>query len=310
MLSEVAIKPLDDGQILVKNAFLSVDPAMRGWIADAPNYSEQVALGSVMRAVATGYVVESRHPAFQPGDAVLGWFGWQNYAVVGTAAVLRKISETELSLSLGLLGYSGATAYLALTTIGQPLAGETVVVSTAAGSVGSAAGQIAHILGCRTIGLTGGPAKVEACRTDFGYDHALDYQASDWTADLADLCVDGVNVYFDNTCGTISDVVNRHLALRARVIVCGTAAIDRWDPWPEGPRRERQLLVRRARMEDFVIFDHEEKVEAAIDQLRIWHRAGTLRSREDIVDGIEACPDAIAAVYRGENIGKRLIRLK
>lgn len=300
-----------EGEILVRNAYLSVEPAMRGWIADVNNYAAPVPIGSVMRALAVGTVVASRHPDYAEGDAVTGWFGWQDYAVVPASAVVRRVAETDLplSLSLGLLGINGVTAHLALTLVGEPRAGDTVLVSTAAGSVGSAAGQIANILGCRTIGITSGATKLALCTDVFGYEAAIDYRADDIGAKLAALCPDGVNVYYDNTAGAISDSAYRHLAMNARVVICGTASIQNWEEWPTGPRVERHLLVRRARMQGFVIFDHMDRYEASVSQLATWVREGKLAWREDILEGIEACPDALAGLYRGENLGKRVIRL-
>lgn len=245
------------------------------------------------------------------GDAVTGWFGWQTFATVGGDAVVRRVAETDLPLSLylGVLGINGVTAHLALTRVGAPKMGETVLVSTAAGAVGSAVGQIAKILGCRAVGIAGGINKVKLCLTDFGYDAALDYQSEALDAGIAAACPDGVNIYYDNTSGPISDIVHRHLALRARIVICGTASVPSWTVWPSGPRVERHLLVKRARMEGFVIFDHMDAFDASVAQLADWIREGKLRYREDILDGIEACPDALAGLYRGENLGKRLIRL-
>lgn len=312
IIDEAAAAAPKDGEILVRNSVLSVEPAMRGWIADAGNYAAPVAIGAVMRALTVGTVIESRAPGFAAGDVVTGWLGWQDYATVATDAVVRTVRETDLpaSLALGVLGINGVTACLALTRVGAPQAGETVLVSTAAGSVGSAVGQIAQILGCRTVGITRGPAKVALCVEEFGYDAAIDYAGEDIDARLEKLCPKGVDIYFDNTAGAISDMAMRHLALRARVVVCGTAAISDWSDWPSGPRVERHLLVRRARMEGFVIFDHMDRYEATVAQLADWVREGRLRYREDILDGIEACPDALAGLYRGDNVGKRLIRLQ
>jgi NADPH-dependent curcumin reductase CurA len=301
----------EDGEILVRNAFLSVEPAMRGWIADHGNYSAAVEIGATMRALAVGEVVESRHPDYRLGDVVVGWFGWQTFATVGAAAVIRRVAETDLpvSLALGALGLNGVSALVGLTTIGEPKAGDTVVVSTAAGAVGSAVGQIAKILGCRTIGIAGGPAKVSQCRGVFGYDAAIDYKAPGLAEALDAACPDGVDVYFDNTAGAISDAVYPRLAIGARVVVCGTASISSWDPWPTGPRIERHLLVKRARAQGFVIFDHMDRYESAVATLAGWVREGRLRYQEDILDGLESCPDALAGLYHGENRGKRLVRL-
>jgi NADPH-dependent curcumin reductase len=299
------------GQLRIRNQFLSVEPAMRGWIADVGNYSAPVAIGSVMRSLAVGEVIESRAEGWQAGDKVFGWFGWQEQAVVTPDAILRRITEDDLSpsLSLGVLGINGVTALLALTRIGEPQPGETVVVSTAAGGVGSAVGQIAKIMGCRTIGITGGPDKVAQCIDSFGYDHAIDYKSGNLADAVAQACPNGINVYFDNTAGAISDAIMPHLAVGARVVICGTASLTQWNPWPVGPRVERHLLVKRARMQGFVIFDHMDLWDAAVARLADWVRDGALRYQEDILQGIESCPDALAGLYRGENRGKRIIKL-
>jgi NADPH-dependent curcumin reductase CurA len=308
-IRDIQMPPLENGEIRVRNHYLSIDPAMRGWIADQGNYSTPVTIGGVMRSLASGEIVESCHPDFRTGDYVTGWFGWQDYADITPDQVTQMTNEDELSQSLGILGLNGMTAYLALTGIGAPKPGETMVVSTAAGSVGSTVGQIAKIMGCRTVAITGSSAKVEICLTQFGYDAAIDYRAEDVGARLAELCPDGVDIYFDNTAGAISDAVMPHLALRARVVVCGTASISRWDEWPTGPRVERHLLVKRARMEGFVLFDHMDRQAEAVSQLRAWLASGQLTYLEDVLQGLEACPDALAGLYRGENLGKRIIQL-
>jgi NADPH-dependent curcumin reductase CurA len=226
--------------------------------------------------------------------------------------ITRKVKETDLPLSasLGVLGLNGVTAYFALLDVGQPRAGDTVVVSTAAGAVGATVGQIAKLAGCRTVGIAGGATKTALCRDAFGYDEAIDYKAADLDAALETTCPRGIDVYFDNTAGAISDAVLRHLALGARVVVCGTASVASWDPPPTGLRVERHLLVKRARMQGFIVFDYQYRYEEAVSRLADWVRAGRLRYREDILDGIEHAPGAIAGLYRGENLGKRLIRLR
>jgi hypothetical protein len=230
---------------------------------------------------------------------------------VEAAAIERKISEVDLPLStsLGVLGLNGVTAYFGLLEIGQPVAGETVVVSTAAGSVGSCVGQIAKAIGCRTVGIAGGAVKTRLCREEFGFDAVIDYKSDDLDATLAQACPDGVDVYFDNTAGTISDAVMKQLRIGARVVICGTASVSSWDPIPQGPRVERHLLVKRARMQGFVVLDYADRYGEAREKLAQWVRNGDIRYREDILDGIERAPDAIAGLYRGENLGKRLIRL-
>ncbi|HEY0835559.1 MAG TPA: NADP-dependent oxidoreductase [Azospirillum sp.] len=309
---EAPLEPLAAGQFRVRNAYLSVDPAMRGWVSAVGNYSTPVGLGEVMRSFAVGEVVESRHPGYPAGARVMGLFGWQRFAVSDGRDVIRTVRETDLPLSaaLGILGLNGITAYLGLIEVGQPKAGQTVVVSTAAGSVGSAVGQIARLLGCRAVGIAGGPAKVDLCREVYGFDAALDYKdETDLSAAVAAACPDGVHVYFDNTAGPVSDAVYPHLAVGARVVVCGTASVASWDPPPLGPRVERHILVKRARMQGFLFFDHAARFEEAAARLADWLRAGRLHHREDILDGIEQAPGAIAGLYRGENLGKRLIRL-
>lgn len=303
--------PPGPGEVLVRNEFVSVDPAMRGWVSPVANYSEPVAVGAVMRSSAVGVVEESRSDRYSPGDRVLGMFGWQERATVPASAVVRRVDteQESASLALGVLGMTGATAWFALTEIGRPRPGDTVVVSTAAGAVGSVAGQLARFAGCRTVGLTGGPSKVRHCTEDLGYDVALDHRSPTLAADLAEACPDGVDVFFDNTSGAVADAVLPLLAVRARVVVCGTAAVPTWDPWPTGPLVSRYLLTKRARMEGFLWFDHEHRIDEALARLRPLVESGRLQHREDVLVGLESAPDAIAGLYRGENLGKRVIRL-
>ncbi len=307
-----AVPDIADGQFLVRNDYLSVEPAMRGWVSAIANYSKPVGIGDVMRAFTAGTVVKSRRAGYAEGDAVMGLLGWQDYAVSDGSTITRKIKETDLplSLSLGILGLNGVTAYFGLLDVGRPRPGDTVVVSTAAGAVGSAVGQIAKLAGCRTVGLTGGAAKVKICQQDFGFDAAIDYKAGKLAEALAAACPRGIDVYFDNTAGAISDAVLAQLAIGARVVICGTASIASWDPPPQGPRVERHLLVKRATMSGFLAFDYQHRYEEAIARLAAWVRQGKLHYREDISDGIEHCPGAIAELYRGDNLGKRLIRLQ
>jgi NADPH-dependent curcumin reductase len=312
---EIVTAPLPElraGQLLVRNLYLSVDPAMRGWVSAVANYSKPVGIGEVMRARAASEVVASRHPDYREGERLVGWFGWQEYAATDGSGIIRRVEETDipLSASLGVLGMNGMTAYFGLLDIGAPKPGETVVVSTAAGAVGSAVGQIAKIKGCRTVGIAGGPVKARLCREEFGYDAAIDYKAAeDLDAALAAACPKGVDIYFDNTSGRISDAVLRHINKNARIILCGTASLSSWDPWPQGPRVERHLLVKSARMQGFLVFDYEQRTAEAVPALAGWVREGKLRYREDVLDGIEEAPGAIAGLYRGENLGKRLIKL-
>jgi len=304
------VPTIGKGEILVRNIFLSVEPAMRGWVSNVANYSEPVAINGVMRSFATGQIVESQHPDFQPGEYVTGLFGWQDYAVVTAETIIRKVDDSQLpvSTSLGVLGLNGMTAYFGLLEVGQPKAGETVVVSTAAGAVGSCVGQIAKIKGCQTVGITGGPTKVELCRDQFQYDRAIDYKSENFEQELADACPQGVDVYFDNTGGKITDAVLSHLNVGARIVICGTASVSNWNPPPLGPRVERQILVNRARMQGVLIFDYADRYQEAVDALTPWINDELIHYEEDILEGIEQAPDAIAGLYRGENLGKLLIK--
>jgi len=310
-LASASVPDLGEGQVLVRNIYLSAEPAMRGWVSAVANYSEPVALGAVMRSLAVGRVEQSRHQDFKVGEFVTGMFGWQDYAVLETQAIQRKVPVTDVPIStaLGVLGLNGLTAYFGLLEAGAPKPGETVLVSTAAGAVGSCVGQIARIMGCRSVGIAGGPEKVRLCLDEFGYDAAIDYKAAELDAALAAACPAGIDVYFDNTAGAISDAVMQRLNVGARVVICGTASIASWDPPPQGPRVERHLLVKRARMQGILIFDFASRFPAGLALLTEWVRAGRIRYREDILEGIEEAPGSIAGLYRGENLGKRLIRI-
>lgn len=308
---ETSIPALKQGEFLVRNDFLSVEPAMRGWVNLAQNYAAPVGIGEVMRSFAAGEVVASRHAGYAEGDRVMGMLGWQEYTVTDGGPIRRKVLEKDLplSLSLGVLGINGLTAYFALTDAAQARPGDTVVVSTAAGAVGSAVGQIAKLAGCRTVGIAGGADKVQLCLDEFGFDAALDYKSAAFEQALGAACPDGVDVYHDNTGGTISDAVLRHITKGARIVICGTASVASWDPWPTGPRPERHLLNNAARMQGFLVWDYEHRYEEAVTRLAAWVRDGRLRYREEILDGIEHAPGSIAGLYLGQNTGKRLIRL-
>jgi len=311
-IRESAIPSIADGEFLVRNSFLSADPAMRGWIADKTNYMPRIEVGETMRAFAVGAVLESKNPRYAVGEHVMGLFGWQDYTAAREAQVMRKVRETDLplSLSLGVLGLNGLTAYFGVLDVLQPKTGETVVVSTAAGGVGSAAGQIAKLKGCRVVGVTGGPEKARQCMEEFGYDAVIDYKASaDLDRAFAEVCPDGIDAFFDNTSGAIHDAVLRRLNVHARIAICGTASYASWDPWNEGPRPERHLLVKRAVMQGFLTTDYAARYDGAVAELVEWIRAGRLRYREDVQHGIESAPGSIAKLYSGANDGKLIIRL-
>jgi NADPH-dependent curcumin reductase CurA len=302
-----------EGEFVVRNSYMSVDPAMRGWIADTSTYWPRIEVGDTMRAFAVGEVISSRHPDYAVGEQVMGIFGWQDYASVRPQQVMRKVLERDLSLSLslGVLGLNGLTAYFGLLDVGQPKPGETVVVSTAAGAVGSAVGQIARIKGCRVVGIAGGEDKVRQCIEEFGYDEGIDYKREpDLDAALRKACPDGIDVYYDNTSGAALDAALRQINVHARIAICGTASFASWEPWNMGPRPERHLLVKRATMRGFLTTDFADRYEEAIEDLVSWIRAGKLKYREDVREGIEAAPGLIRTLYDGGNAGKLLIRLR
>ena len=303
-----AVPAPGEGEFLVRNLYLSVDPAQRGWAADTANYSSPVPVGGVMRALAVGVVQASRCNGVAEGEVLYGWFGWQHYCVAGPDVILLKAEHAvPVTACLGLLGINGLTAFLALTDIGRPREGDTLLVSTAAGAVGGFVGQIGKLLGCRTVGLTGSGDKVARCRESYGYDIAINYKDPDWQDQLGAALPDGANVYFDNAGGHILDTALRRMATGGRIVQCGTAAIASWDPLPQGPRNEREILTRRLQWGGFVIFDHQHRFPEAAARLAQWHRGGLIHYHEDISIGLESAPGAIASLYAGANRGKRII---
>lgn len=310
-IDEIPVPDLGDGELLVRTLFWSIDPAMRGWVNSAPNYLPPVEIGSTMRAFAVGEVVQSRHTDYRVGEILTGMFGLQRYAIDDGSNVDRRFAEADLpaSLALGVLGLNGFTAYFGLLDVCDPQPGETVVVSTASGAVGSAVGQIAKIKGARTVGITSSPQKMALCRDSFRYDAVVSYLDEDLSGALQAVCPDGVDCYFDNTCGAISDAVMEHLAVGARITVCGTAALKDWVPIPTGPRVHRQLLVARARMQGFLVMDHRDRYGEASRHLTQWVRDGNLSYSEHILEGAQSAPGAIAMLYEGKNNGKLLVRV-
>lgn len=311
-LAEDVVGSPAEGEILVKNLHLSVDPAQRGWANDEGNYSDPVPLNSPMRALAAGEIIESRTEGFAPGDRVYGWFGWQEFCLTRPAAILRRIVEKNLPLtaSLGALGINGLTAYLALHKLGMPRPGETVLVSTAAGSVGSFVGQLARNAGCTVIGVTGSPDKVDRAVARYGYSAAIDYRhETDIAAAIGQLCPNGIDIFFDNTGGMIADAARNFMRTHGRIIQCGTASVPNWTPVPTGPRVERQILTKRLRWSGFVIFDHVAEFSEAAAVLARLIEDGKLVYDEDIVRGLENAPETLAGLYKGENTGKAIVSL-
>jgi NADPH-dependent curcumin reductase len=300
-----------DGQFQVALEYISLDPAMRGWMNDGRSYVPPVGIGEVMRAGGLGRVTESRNPDFAPGELVSGMFGVQRYALSDGRGV-RSV-DTALApapVHLGVLGMTGLTAYFGLLDVGRPEPGQTVVVSGAAGAVGNVAGQIARIKGCRVIGIAGGPEKCAWLTEELGFDGAIDYKAGEVRSELRRLAPDGVDVYFDNVGGEILDEVLRRLARHARVVICGAISQYNAEQAPRGPANYMQLLVERASMAGFLVFDYVERYGEAVAELAGWLNDGVLQSREDVVRaGLERFPDVFLRLFRGENVGKLILQL-
>ncbi|HEY0134974.1 MAG TPA: NADP-dependent oxidoreductase, partial [Nannocystis sp.] len=288
---------------------------MRGWMNEGKSYIAPVAIGEVMRAGGVGVVTESRHPGFAAGDHVAGIFGIQEHCLVdlreGSRASLQKIDLRAATLSqwLNPLGIPGLTAYFGLLDVGQAKAGETVVVSGAAGAVGQTVGQVAKIHGCRVVGIAGGAAKCEFVVSELGFDACIDYKAGDVAGGLKQHCPGGVDVYFDNVGGPILDTVLTRINRRARIVVCGAVSQYNNTTPIKGPSNYLMLLIQRARMEGMVVFDYADRYPEAITAIAGYMQRGQLRSREDIVDGIERFPEALNRLFSGENFGKLVLRV-
>jgi len=298
-----------DGEFVVSVQYISLDPAMRGWMNEGKSYVRPVAIGELMRAMAIGSVIESKHPRFAVGTHVAGLFGLQEYAMSngeGLMPIDPKLAPLPVMLST--LGMPGLTAYFGLLDIGKPVAGNTVVVSGAAGAVGSVVGQIAKIHGCRVVGIAGGADK---CRYlgELGFDAAIDYKAADVKAALRESCPKGIDVFFDNVGGDILDAALTQLAPRARIIICGAISQYNNTTPVKGPSNYLSLLVNRASMTGMVVFDYTPRFPAAIAEMAQWMAAGKLRSREDIVHGLAQFPQALLKLFTGENHGKLVLQI-
>lgn len=299
-----------DGEVLVRCLWLSLDPYMRGRMNEARSYARPVELGEVMTGQGVGEVVESRSRRFAAGEIVVGPFGWQEFAAT-PAHHLRRVDPevAPMSTALHVLGMTGLTAYFGLLEVCRPLPGDTVVVSAASGAVGQIVGQLARIAGCRAIGLAGSPEKVDDLLELYGYDAGIDYKAEDAGEALKRTCPDGVNVYFDNVGGEISTAVHRRLAQNARIAICGQISEYNQVPPQGGPSSLGFMIVRRVRMEGFLVGDFAHLFEPALARLAAWLREGRLRYREDVVEGLNTAPRAFIGLLNGENRGKLLVKV-
>lgn len=297
-----------DGEFLVRVLYISLDPAMRGWMNEGRSYVPPVGVGEVMRAGGLGRVVASSHPDFKPGEHVVGTFGVQDYAISDGRGVIRVAEESApLVQYLSVLGMPGMTAYFGLLEIGHPVAGETVVVSAAAGAVGQAVGQIARIKGCRVVGIAGGSEKCRFIVDELGFDAAIDYKSEDVRAALRGHCPDRVDVYFDNVGGEILDIVLARLARHARIVLCGSISQYNNEGPARGPSNYMALLVDRARMEGFIVFDYAKRYAEAAREMAGWIADGRLKSVEHVETGMANFPETLLKLYRGENFGKLIL---
>jgi NADPH-dependent curcumin reductase CurA len=311
-LVEEPLPELGDGEALVRTQWISLDPTNRAWIRDVPTYLPPVGIGEVMRAAGLGQVVASKHDAYKEGQLVQGLVGWQEWAVASDAAPLLPVPEVpgvSPSLYLGALGMTGLTAWVGLEDIGQPQPDETLVVSAAAGAVGSVVGQIAKIKGARVVGIAGGEEKCVLLTERLGFDAAVDHRAPDWRAQLAGATPDGIDVDFENVGGEIMDAIFGRLNLRARVVLCGLiSGYNDPDP-PPGPRNFSNLLVQRAMLRGFIVLDHLHRIGEAVAELSGWVREDKLQPLETVVEGFEQLPTAINMLFDGANTGKLVVHV-
>jgi NADPH-dependent curcumin reductase len=300
-----------EGEVLVKLKYLSLDPAMRGWMNDGRSYVPPVGIGEVMRAGGVGEVLASEHPGLEAGDHVTGMTGIQEYAVLPGDAVVKVHPElAALPVYLGTLGMPGMTAYFGLLEIGKPKEGETVVVSGAAGAVGSVVGQIAKIKGCRAVGIAGGEEKCRHIVEELGFDAAIDYKSEDVLRSLRQHCPNGIDVYFDNVGGEILDAALACLARGGRIPLCGAISQYNAEGGMRGPANYMSLLVNRGTMTGFLVFDFADRYGQAAQEMAGWRQEGRLRSFEDVATGgVPAFPETLLRLFRGENLGKLVLEV-
>ena len=310
-LVEEPIPEIGDGEALVRTRWISLDPTNRTWIGETPTYLPPVAIGEVMRAGGLGEVVASNSPDYEVGQLVQGLTGWQDYVLASPSAPMTAIPEipgVSPSYFLGALGMTGLTAYVGMLEIGRPTAGETVVVSAAAGAVGSVAGQLAKIQGARVVGIAGGAEKCALLTGELGFDEAVDYKAADWRSQLSSATPDGIDVDFENVGGEVMEAVFARLNVRARVPLCGLISGYNEDA-PAGPRNFGNLLIQRVHLEGFIVLDHFARAREIVPQLAGWMAEGKLRAQETVVEGFEQLPVAINMLFDGQNTGKLVVKL-
>ncbi|MBO0798446.1 MAG: NADP-dependent oxidoreductase [Blastocatellia bacterium] len=309
--SEEPVGSPGDNQVIVRNLYLSLDPANRAWVREEGSYMPPIPLGDVMHGPTVGVVEESRHPNYKPGDKVQGVLGWQEYAVAD-GAMLGKLPEDPtipLTAFLGLFGHIGITSYFGLLDIAHPKEGETLVVSAAAGAVGSIAGQIGKIKGCRVVGIAGSADKCRWIVDELGFDQAINYKLKNLREDLKKACPNGIDIYFDNVGGEILDAVLGLINLHARISVCGMISLyNATQPVP-GPYNLINILQKRAKMEGFIVLDYMQRAPEAIADLRKWYAEGRIKYRVEVVEGLRNAPSAVNKLFDGSNHGKLIIKI-
>ncbi len=299
-----------EGELLVKVLYISLDPAMRGWMNDARSYIPPVGIGELMRALGVGMVAASRNSRFAVGDHVSGMFGVQEYALTDGKGVTKVDARVApLPKYLSVLGMTGMTAYFGLLDTGQPKPGETVVVSAAAGAVGAVVGQIAKIKNCRVVGIAGGAEKCRYIVQELGFDAAIDYKAAPVSGFLRKHCPDGIDVYFDNVGGAILDAALANLARGARIVICGAISQYNNTGPVTGPSNYLSLLVNRATMKGMMVLDYVDRYAQAGAEMAAWMAAGKLKSREDIVEGLATFPETLLKLFQSENSGKLMLKV-
>lgn len=314
-LEEARMPVAKAGEVLLANHYLSLDPYMRGRMSAAKSYAEPVAIGDTMVGATVAEVIESQHSDYRVGETVVGFGGWQDFAVSDGRGLRRLDPEAApVTTALGILGMPGMTAYTGLLNIGQPKAGETVVVAAATGPVGSLVGQIAKRKGAHAVGIAGGPEKCAFLRDTLGFDAAVDHRAEDFPDALAAACPDGIDVYFENVGGAVFDAVLPLLNNFARIPVCGLVSGYNATELPPGPDRVpvlmRAILSKRLHVQGFIVWDFAAQESAFLQDVGAWLREGLVVHREDIVDGLEKAPDAFAGLLQGRNFGKLIVRIR
>lgn len=305
-----SLPTINEGELLIRTIYLSVDPYMRGRMNGVKTYVDPFQLNEVLIGGVVGEVVESKNNDFKTGEIVEGRLGWSDFSV-SNGSNIRKIDPTlaPISTSLGVVGMPGLTAYFGLLDIGKAKEGETVVISGAAGAVGMVAGQIAKIKGCRVIGIAGSEEKVNYLSNQLGFDQTINYKTENVLDALKAACPSGVDIYFDNVGGEISDAVIKLINYKARIIVCGQISQYNNEQIETGPRIQGQLIQRSALMQGFIVSDYADRFGEGYRQLGKWVKEGRLQYRENVVDGLENAPDAFIGLFRGDNIGKQLVRV-